>query len=136
MSREKVGPSPGSSDRSQKQLFSSGIHLQDPFQYLLAKGQQQNQSSQLAYNEQEVRKKLFQCSRNGNLPLMIDTLGQIESQREIERMFRKRDPDGKFIFNNVLLNGHADILEYLLKNWALAHSNLPLTLEGNTTVLH
>jgi len=51
-------------------------------------------------------------------------------------MFKKRDPEGKFIFNNVLLFGHVKMLEYLLENWAEAHSNLPLTLEGNTTVLH
>ena len=51
-------------------------------------------------------------------------------------MFRKRDPEGRFIFNNVLLNGHAHMLEYILDNWLEAHSNLPLTLEGNTTVLH
>lgn len=53
-----------------------------------------------------------------------------------ERMFKKRDPEGKFIFNNVLLNGHVHMLQYLLENWAEAHANLPLTLEGNTTVLH
>ena len=51
-------------------------------------------------------------------------------------MFRKRDPEGRFIFNNVLMNGHAHMLEYLLENWVDAHANLPLTLEGNTTVLH
>ena len=28
------------------------------------------------------------------------------------------------------------MLQYLLENWAEAHANLPLTLEGNTTVLH
>ena len=67
---------------------------------------------------------------------MIKTLNQIEAQRETERMFKKRDPEGKFIFNNVLLNGHVDMLEYLLEHWAEAHANLPLTLEGNTTVLH
>ena len=51
-------------------------------------------------------------------------------------MFKKRDPEGKFIFNNVLLNGHVHMLEYILENWAEAHANLPLTLEGSTTVLH
>ena len=51
-------------------------------------------------------------------------------------MFKKRDPEGKFIFNNVLLNGHVHMLEYLLENWGQAHANLPLTLEGNTSVLH
>ena len=53
-----------------------------------------------------------------------------------ERMFKKRDPEGKFIFNNVLLNGNVDMLEYILENWAQAHTSLPLTLEGNTSVLH
>jgi len=51
-------------------------------------------------------------------------------------MFRKRDPEGRFIFNNVLMNGHLHMLEYLLENHVEAHANLPLTLEGNTTVLH
>jgi len=51
-------------------------------------------------------------------------------------MFRKRDPEGRFIFNNVLMNGHALMLEYLVENWVDAHANLPLTLEGNTSVLH
>ena len=67
---------------------------------------------------------------------MIKTLGLIASPREASKMFKKRDPEGKFIFNNVLLNGHVDMLEYLLENWADAHANLPLTLEGSTTVLH
>ena len=60
----------------------------------------------------------------------------MEALRETERMLTKRDPEGKLIFNNVLLYGHADMLEYLLENWAQAHVNIPLTLEGNTTVLH
>jgi hypothetical protein len=51
-------------------------------------------------------------------------------------MFRKRDPEGRFIFNNALMNGHADMVEYLLDNWVEAHASLPLTLEGNTSVLH
>ena len=34
------------------------------------------------------------------------------------------------------MNGHAHMLEYLLENWVDAHANLPLTLEGNTTVMH
>ena len=65
-------------------------------------------------NEQELRKRLFQCSRSGNLPLMIKTLGQLEGEKVAERYFRKRDPEGRFIFNNVLMNGHAHMLEYLL----------------------
>ena len=67
---------------------------------------------------------------------MIKTLNLIQGTREGDRMFRKRDPEGRFIFNNVLMNGHAHMLEYLLENWVDAHANLPLTLEGNTTVLH
>lgn len=51
-------------------------------------------------------------------------------------MFRKRDPEGRFIFNNVLMNGHVHMLKYLLENHVEAHANLPLTLEGNATVLH
>ena len=51
-------------------------------------------------------------------------------------MFKRRDPEGKFVINNVLMNGHAHMLEYLLENWMEAHANLPLTLEGNTSVLH
>lgn len=66
---------------------------------------------------------------------MVKTLNSIEVGGT-ERMFKKRDPEGKFIFNNVLLNGHVDMLEYLLENWAQAHASLPLTLEGNMTVLH
>ena len=34
------------------------------------------------------------------------------------------------------MNGHAHMLEYILENWMDANANLPLTLEGNTTVLH
>lgn len=67
---------------------------------------------------------------------MQRTMSSIEGSREAERMFKKRDPEGKFIFNNVLLNGHVELLRYLLENWADAHANLPLSLEGNTTVLH
>lgn len=67
---------------------------------------------------------------------MIKTLSLAGEGREKERFFRKRDPEGRFIFNNVLLNGHVHMLEYLLTNWVEAHANLPLTLEGNTTVLH
>ena len=67
---------------------------------------------------------------------MIKTLSILGEGRETERYFRKRDPEGRFIFNNVLLNGHVHILEYLLNNWTEAHANLPLSLEGNTTVLH
>jgi len=48
---------------------------------------------------------------------MAKTLNLIEAGGT-ERMFKKRDPEGKFIFNNVLLNGHVDMLEYLLENWA------------------
>ena len=76
-------------------------------------------------------------------------LAQIESVRDQERskfnhislnhlllVFKRRDPEGKFVINNVLMNGHAPMLEYILENWMEANANLPLTLEGNTTVLH
>ena len=76
-------------------------------------------------------------------------LAQIESVRDQERskfnqnslnhlllVFKRRDPEGKFVINNVLMNGHAQMLEYILENWMEANANLPLTLEGNTTVLH
>ena len=76
-------------------------------------------------------------------------LAQIESVRDQERskfnqlslnysflVFKRRDPEGKFVINNVLMNGHAHMLEYILENWMEANANLPLTLEGNTTVLH
>ena len=67
---------------------------------------------------------------------MRRTIDQIEATKEVERMFRKRDPEGKFIFNNVLLYGHQHMLEYLLEHWVEAHANLPLTLEGKCSVLH
>ena len=51
-------------------------------------------------------------------------------------MFKRRDPEGKFIINNVLLNGHVHMLEYLLDQWLDTHANLPLVMEGNTSVLH
>ena len=67
---------------------------------------------------------------------MIRTLGLIQGTREADRMFRKRNHEGRFIFNNVLMNGHAHMLEYLVENWADAHASLPLTLDSNTSVLH
>ena len=101
------------------------------------------------FNEIECRQKIFTASRSGNLQLLQKMLGQIESVRDQERskfnqiskisffvVFKRRDPEGKFVINNVLMNGHAHMLEYLLENWMEAHSNLPLTLEGNTSVLH
>jgi hypothetical protein len=51
-------------------------------------------------------------------------------------VFKKRDPEGKFIINNVLMNGHVHMLEYLLSEWAEPQCNLPLTLEHQTTVIH
>ena len=70
------------------------------------------------------------------MPLMIDTLSSVESSKDAEKIFKKRDAEGKLIINNVLLNGHAVMLEYILNNWASSHTNVNLTLEGNTTVLH
>jgi hypothetical protein len=48
--------------------------LQDPFVYLMQRNQQQQMGPENGFNEMEVRKRLFQCSRSGNLPLMIKTL--------------------------------------------------------------
>jgi|LakMenEpi03Aug12_release.lakeMendotaPanAssembly.Ray.scaffolds.fasta_scaffold106443_4 hypothetical protein len=67
---------------------------------------------------------------------MIDTLSLVDSNKDADRIFKKRDAEGKLIINNVLLNGHAAMLEYILTNWASSHANLSLTLEGHTTVLH
>ena len=65
----------------------------------------------------------------------LNSLGSVVGDGA-DRMFKKRDPERNFIFNNVLLNGNVDMLEYILENWAQAHTSLPLTLEGNTSVLH
>lgn len=67
---------------------------------------------------------------------MEKTLGLLAGGRETERMFKKRDPEGKFIINNVIMHGHVHMLDYILENWLDAHRNLPLTLEGSVTVLH
>ena len=52
------------------------------------------------------------------------------------KLFRKRDPEGKFLLNLILLNGHDQMLAYVLENFKEAMRDLPLTLEGKTTVLH
>ena len=57
---------------------------------------------------------------------MIDTLSQFESTRDAEKMFQKRDAEGKLLINNVLLNGHADLLEYIVTNWIDAHATIRL----------
>ena len=67
---------------------------------------------------------------------MIDTLSQFESQRDAEKIFQRRDPEGKLLINNALLNGHADIVEYILTNWLDAHANIKLSLEGHTSLVH
>ena len=41
-------------------------------------------------------------------------------------MFQKRDAEGKLLINNVLLNGHADLLEYIVTNWIDAHATIRL----------
>ena len=69
-----------------------------------------------------------------------ETKNEVSSNKNTNKnrfvVFKRRDPEGKFVINNVLMNGHAHMLEYLLLNWFDAHANLPLTLEGNTTLLH
>lgn len=67
---------------------------------------------------------------------MIDTLSSVDSNKDADKIFKKRDAEGKLIINNVLLNGHVAMLEYILTNWVSSHTNLGLTLEGCTTVLH
>lgn len=67
---------------------------------------------------------------------MVDTLSSIESNKDADKILKKRDAEGKLIINNVLLNGHVDMLEYILTHWIGAHANVVLTLEGHTTVLH
>lgn len=57
---------------------------------------------------------------------MIDTLSQFENTRDAEKMFQKRDAEGKLLINNVLLNGHADLLEYIVTNWIDAHATIRL----------
>lgn len=67
---------------------------------------------------------------------MIDTLSQFESVRDAERIFQRRDPEGKFLINNALLHGHADIVEYILTHWLEAHTGIRLSLEGHTSLVH
>ena len=40
------------------------------------------------------------------------------------------------MLNNILLNGHVHMLEYVLEHWADAHLNLPLNQHKMTSVLH
>lgn len=40
------------------------------------------------------------------------------------------------MINNALLNGHADILEYILTHWLDAHTSIRLSLEGHTSLIH
>lgn len=87
-------------------------------------------------NEGERIRRLFRASRSGNLALMIDTLSLYENNKDAERIFKRRDAEGKLIINNVLLNGHADMLEYILTHWIDALNNIELSLEGRTSLFH
>lgn len=84
----------------------------------------------------ERQKRLVGASRKGNLKRLVDTISQFESTRDAERAFQRRDAEDKLIINNVLLGGHADLLEYILTHWLDAHLNVRLSLEGQTSLLH
>lgn len=51
-------------------------------------------------------------------------------------MLRKRDAENRMVLNNVLMNGHYELLEYLLDSHVDALRDTPYTLEGKTTLLH
>lgn len=86
--------------------------------------------------DSERQKRLVGASRKGNLKRLIDTLSQFESPRDAEKAFQRRDAENKLIINNVLLGGHAELLEYILTNWLDAHTGVRLSLEGHTSLLH
>jgi F0F1-type ATP synthase delta subunit len=68
--------------------------------------------------------------------LFEQALSLCDSEKQVAKLFRKRDPEGKFLLNLILLNGHDQMLAYVLENFKEAMRDLPLTLEGKTTVLH
>lgn len=80
---------------------------------------------------------MFKSSRSGDLKGMkkITNLAE-KNQHDFIKNFKRRDPESRFILNNVLLNGHLPMLDYLLSEFAKDHLGLHLTLEGNFTVLH
>lgn len=106
------------------------------FKMLVQRSQNHNDNKQQQNNEVERFKRLVRASRRGQLQLIIETLSEFETQRDAEKIFQKRDPEGKLLINNALLNGHADIVEYILEHWLDAHANIRLSLEGNTSLIH
>jgi hypothetical protein len=86
--------------------------------------------------ESEARRKLFSASRTGNLKLMKKVFQQYDNVQDLIKNFKRRDPEGRFIINNILLRGHADMLEFLLENWASEHAGLQLTLDGHLSIFH
>lgn len=61
---------------------------------------------------------------------MIETLSLFENTKEASKVFKRRDAEGKLIINNVLLNGHVEMLDYILTNWKEANQGINLSLEG------
>jgi hypothetical protein len=59
-----------------------------------------------------------------------------KNQHDFMKNFKRRDPEGRFILNNVLLSGHLPLLDFILTDHAEQHVGLSLTLDGNLTVLH
>lgn len=106
------------------------------FQILMQRSIAYQEAKQNQVSEGERIRRLFRSSRSGNLALMIGTLSLYEINKDAEKVFRKRDAEGKLIINNVLLNGHLDMLEYILTHWIDALNNLDLSLEGHTSLLH
>jgi hypothetical protein len=80
---------------------------------------------------------MFKSSRSGDLKAMKKTMNlATKGQHDFMKNFKRRDPEGRFILNNVLLNGHLPMLDYILNEHAEQHIGLNLTLDGNLTVLH
>ena len=65
------------------------------------------------FNRVEARHKLMRASRTGNLNLMKNTLSLFETTEDAAKLFRKRDAEGHYILNNILLGGHLEMLEYV-----------------------
>jgi hypothetical protein len=80
---------------------------------------------------------MFKSSRSGDLKAMKKTMNlATKCQHDFMKNFKRRDPEGRFILNNVLLNGHLPMLDFILNEHADQHIGLNLTLDGNLTVLH
>ena len=67
---------------------------------------------------------------------MKNTLALFDTPEDAAKLFRKKDVEGHNIINNILLNGHLDMLQYVFEKWLDAHKGLTLTLDGNITLLH